>query len=168
MRHITDQSGRFSIYNKIINRDRLSSIHEELPACRIVVTNGCLDVIHAGHVKYLSEAKNLGDILLVGINSDFGVRVLKGDNRPINTERDRAEVLASMEMVDLVYIFNDTCAADFLELAKPDIYVKGGDYTLETLNPAEREVLERIGSKIVFIPLLAGRSTTKIIDRMRR
>lgn len=132
---------------------------------RLVVTNGCFDVLHAGHIKYLRDAQELGDLLLVGLNGDTSVRELKGPNRPVNSEGDRAEILTALRFVDAVCVFHDVRATLFLGLAKPDIYVKGGDYTLDTLNPAERAEIESVGGKIAFIPFLAGRSTTVILSR---
>src|SRR5690606_6960108 len=103
------------------------------------------------------------DVLLVGLNSDASVRALKGPERPINPEADRATVLAALESVSAVCIFTDPRATRFLELAQPDIYVKGGDYTLETLDPDERRVVEQVGGKIVFIPFVPGKSTTALV-----
>src|ERR1041385_5279609 len=101
---------------------------------KLVVTNGCFALLHLGHVTYLENARNLGDALLVGINSDASVRGLKGPDRPVNLESDRAAVLAALESVDAVCIFADKTATRFLEAAQPDIYIKGGDYTLDTIN----------------------------------
>ena len=149
---------------------------EQLPAWRkplrhqgrvLVVTNGCFDLLHLGHVTYLEAARNLGDMLLVGVNGDEAVRALKGPDRPINTEQDRAGVLAALECVDGVCIFSEVRAMRFLELAQPDIYVKGGDYSLETLNPEERQIVEQAGGHIRLIPMLPGRSTTHTFGRMK-
>ena len=106
------------------------------------MTNGCFDLLHVGHVTYLEAARNLGDCLLVGVNGDAGVRELKGTGRPINVEQDRAAVLAALQSVDALSIFPEATATRFLRLAEPDIYVKGGDYTLETLNQEERRAVE--------------------------
>lgn len=132
----------------------------------LVATNGCFDLLHAGHVNYLEAARNLGRHLLVGVNSDEAVRQLKGPGRPLNTESDRALVLAALESVSAVYIFPELRATQFLLAARPDIYVKGGDYTLETLDPEERAAVESAGGRIHLIPFLAGRSTTGLIQRM--
>lgn len=142
--------------------DRLLS----LPHRRLVVTNGCFDVIHAGHVKALSAARAMGEALLVGINSDQAVRELKGEGRPINSERNRALVLAAFEFVDAVCIFNSTRATNFLTVARPDVYVKSTDYSLETLNPEERYALASVGADIVFVPMELGLSTTAILSRL--
>ena len=133
---------------------------------RLVVTNGCFDLLHLGHVTYLEAARDQGDILLVGVNGDASVRALKGPERPINPEMDRAAVLAALAAVDAVCIFSEPRAADFLALAEPDVYVKGGDYTLESLNADERAVVERCGGRIVILPLVPGKSTTGLLQRV--
>ena len=136
-------------------------------AIAIVVTNGCFDILHAGHVTYLEKARSHGTSLIVGLNSDASVRILKGEGRPINKEQDRARVLAALECVDRVVIFPEPRATNFLKISRPHIYVKGGDYTLETLYPPEREAVEAWGGKVVFIPLIEGLSTTATISRAR-
>jgi rfaE bifunctional protein nucleotidyltransferase chain/domain len=133
---------------------------------RLVVTNGCFDLLHLGHVTYLEQARDLGDMLLVGVNSDLAVRGLKGENRPINTEFDRAAVVAALESVDAVCIFPDVRATHFLAAATPDIYVKGGDYTLETLEQAERRTVEQAGGRIELIPFVPGKSTTSLLKKL--
>lgn len=135
---------------------------------KIVATNGCFDLLHVGHVRYLNAARALGDVLIVGINGDASVRALKGEARPINKSEDRAEVVAALESVDLVVIFPGTRATDFLELASPDVYVKGGDYRKETLNPEERDVLSKIGAKIDIVPLEKGYSTSQLLERLEK
>lgn len=135
---------------------------------RLVVTNGCFDLLHLGHVTYLENARNFGDALLIGVNSDAAVRGLKGPTRPINSETDRASVLAALQSVDGVCIFTDTAATRFLAAAQPDIYVKGGDYTLDTLNQDERRAVESAGGRIVLVPFVPGKSTTGILDKISR
>jgi rfaE bifunctional protein nucleotidyltransferase chain/domain len=135
---------------------------------RLVVTNGCFDVLHLGHVTYLEAARNLGDMLLIGLTGDESVQQLKGANRPINNEQDRAAVLAALESVNGVAIFPEKTATRFLSLAKPDIYVKGGDYTLETLNQEERRTVENAGGKIVLLPFVPGKSTTAMLEKISR
>jgi rfaE bifunctional protein nucleotidyltransferase chain/domain len=135
---------------------------------RLVVTNGCFDILHAGHVTYLEQARARGDALLVGLNGDASVRALKGEGRPINTENDRALVLAALAAVDAVAVFQEVRAVRFLELALPDLYVKGGDYTLETIHQEERRAVELGGGAIVFQAFLPGRSTTQTLERMAR
>jgi D-glycero-beta-D-manno-heptose 1-phosphate adenylyltransferase len=133
---------------------------------RLVVTNGCFDLLHAGHVRYLQAARNLGDALLVGVNGDDAVRVLKGPSRPLNPAEDRALVIAALGCVDAVYIFPEARATTFLTYSLPDIYVKGGDYTLETLNVEERQVVEQGGGRIHLLPLVPGKSTTRLVNKI--
>ena len=133
---------------------------------RLVVTNGCFDLLHAGHVTYLEQSAAQGDLLLVGCNGDDSVRELKGSGRPVNAEEDRALVLAGLESVGAVVVFHEKNAVNFLRMAQPDVYVKGGDYTLETLVTDEREVIEESGGEIVIIPFVPGKSTSSIIERM--
>jgi rfaE bifunctional protein nucleotidyltransferase chain/domain len=135
---------------------------------RLVVTNGCFDLLHLGHVTYLQAARNQGDALLVGLNSDGAVRQLKGADRPVNAEGDRAAVLAALESVDGVCIFAEKTAARFLAVARPDLYAKGGDYTLETLNQEERRIVEEAGGKVVIIPLVPDKSTTALLQKIMR
>ena len=133
---------------------------------RLVVTNGCFDLLHVGHVTYLENARNQGDALLIGVNGDTAVRQLKGPDRPVTEEKDRAAVLAALESVDGICIFPEQTATRFLEAASPDVYVKGGDYTLETLNVDERRAVEQAGGKIVIIPFVPGKSTTAILKKI--
>ena len=133
---------------------------------RLVFTNGCFDLLHVGHVRYLQGARRLGDALAVGLNADASVRELKGSGRPLNTAEDRAEVLAALACVDYVTIFDEPRATRLLAEVRPHVYAKGGDYTLETLHPEERAALEAAGSQIGFVPLVPGRSTTRLIEKM--
>jgi rfaE bifunctional protein nucleotidyltransferase chain/domain len=133
---------------------------------KLVATNGCFDLLHLGHVTYLETARNHGDALLVGVNSDGSTRQLKGPDRPVNSESDRAAVLAALESVSAVCIFADKTAAPFLAVAQPDIYIKGGDYTLETLNQEERRIVESAGGKIVIVPIVPGKSTTALLKKI--
>lgn len=135
---------------------------------KLVVTNGCFDILHLGHVTYLESARNRGEALLIGINSDEATRQLKGAGRPVNPETDRAAVLAALQSVDGVCIFTDPTATKFLAAAQPDIYVKGGDYTLDTLNQDERRAVESAGGKIVLVPFVPGKSTTALIEKISR
>ena len=134
---------------------------------RLVFTNGCFDLLHVGHVRYLQAARRLGDALVVAVNGDDSVRALKGPTRPLNGEADRAEVLAALECVDHVVIFPEVRVNNVLEIIRPHVYAKGGDYTPETLDPGERAVLERIGAEIRILPLVPGRSTTSLIARSK-
>lgn len=152
---------------KLIEKENLDNIIKKLKSenKKIVFTNGCFDILHAGHVRYLKESKKFGDILIVGLNSDVSVKKIKGESRPINPEMDRAEVLAGLEAVSYIVLFDETSPIKLLEEIKPDIYTKGADYTVETL-PEAKTVLS-YGGKIEFIKFLEGRSTTKIIDKIK-
>ena len=130
------------------------------------MTNGCFDLLHLGHVTYLETACNFGDALLIGVNSDAAVRGLKGAGRPVNSETDRAAVLAALASVDGVCLFTDIRATKFLTAAQPDIYVKGGDYTLETLSQEERHPVESTGGTIKFVPFVPGKSTTSLLEKI--
>jgi rfaE bifunctional protein nucleotidyltransferase chain/domain len=154
--------------SKIVKAQELAERAAQLRAAgrKLVFTNGCFDLLHVGHVRYLAAARALGDALAVGINGDPSVRILKGAGRPINNESDRAEVLAALESVDLVTIFPEVRATRLIEAIRPDIYVKGGDYTPETLNPEERDALDRIGAEVSIIPFEAGYSTSRIIQQL--
>ena len=134
---------------------------------KLAVTNGCFDLLHRGHVEYLDSARRSADALLVLINSDNSVRALKGPTRPVNDEYARAFVLSGLAAVDATVIFDsERCSAELSALA-PDVYIKGGDYTIDTINAEERQVLQEVGSEIIFIPFVDGFSTTGTIDRMR-
>lgn len=135
---------------------------------KLVATNGCFDILHAGHVTYLAAAREQGDALLVGLNSDASIRELKGPGRPVNTEDDRALVLAALESVDGVCIFHERGAVKFLEAARPDIYVKGGDYTVEQLPPDELKAVRDGGGEIRVMPGVPGKSTTALLAKITR
>jgi rfaE bifunctional protein nucleotidyltransferase chain/domain len=135
---------------------------------KLVFTNGCFDLLHAGHVRYLQQARALGDSLLVALNGDSSVRLLKGPARPLNGEHDRAEVLAALACVDYVTIFQSERVTDLVRAIRPQVYAKGGDYTVDSLNPEERGALEEVGAEIRILPLVPGRSTTAIIEKWRR
>ena len=135
---------------------------------RLVVTNGCFDLLHPGHVSCLAAARAEGDALMVGVNGDAAVRFLKGTGRPIVQAVDRALMLAALESVDGVCIFTEIRAMTFLEEVQPDIYVKGGDYTLETLDQEERRVVEKHGGRIVLLPFIPGHSTTELVQKITR
>ena len=154
--------------SKIIPYESLSTWREtHRNTGRLVVTNGCFDLLHLGHVTYLETARNLGDELLVGVNSDASVRALKGESRPLNSEDDRAAVLAALEAVTFVCVFPDVRAAQFLVRSRPDIYAKGGDYTLETLDQEERKTVETHHGVIHLIPFVPGKSTTGLLQKIR-
>jgi len=132
----------------------------------IVMTNGCFDLLHAGHVMALETARTYGNVLIVAVNSDLSVRRLKGPDRPLNREDDRARVLAALSCVDAVTIFPEDTADNILSLIRPHVYTKGGDCTLEQI--PERRVVESFGGRIVITPFLPGHSTTDLIDACRQ
>ena len=134
---------------------------------KLVITNGCFDILHRGHVEYLAGARACGDALLVLINSDASVRSIKGPTRPVNDELARITVLEALRCVDAAVVFTSSRCDRELDVLEPDIYVKGGDYTVEKLDKTERAVLEKHGTEIKFIPFVPGFSTTSIIEKMR-
>jgi rfaE bifunctional protein nucleotidyltransferase chain/domain len=154
---------------KILSLSQLSQRANEIRRAgqRLVLTNGCFDLLHVGHVRYLQQARKLGDFLIVAVNGDESVRALKGAGRPLNSEEDRAEILAALECVDFVTIFPERRATAVIEALRPAIYVKGGDYTLDSLNPEEVAALERVGAEIKTLPLVPGKSTSSLIERMQ-
>jgi rfaE bifunctional protein nucleotidyltransferase chain/domain len=156
------------VNRKIITLDELREESGRLRSAgkRVVATNGCFDILHVGHVRYLAAARKLGDVLVVGLNGDSSVRQLKGEGRPVNPEQDRAEVLAALESVGYVTIFPELRATNFLRAAQPSIYAKGGDYTADTLDSEERAVLAKFGTKIEIIPFEQGYSTSQLLTRI--
>lgn len=134
----------------------------------LVVSNGCFDLLHAGHVSLLEHARNAGQTLLVGINSDEAIRALKGNSRPIISESHRLRLLAAMEAVSAVCLFPELDACEFLLRSRPDVYVKGGDYTLETINQNERRLIEQLGARIEFSQKLEGLSTSVVLENIAR
>jgi rfaE bifunctional protein nucleotidyltransferase chain/domain len=152
----------------IVSVDQLARIADELRAAgkKLVVTNGCFDVLHVGHVRYLQAARKLGDALAVAVNGDASVRSLKGEGRPVNRETDRAEILAALRCVDHVTVFPEVRATNFLQRVRPAVYVKGGDYKPETLDAEERAVLQKIGADIKILPFEPGYSTSHLLERI--
>jgi rfaE bifunctional protein nucleotidyltransferase chain/domain len=155
---------------KIVNPDRLAAIADSLRAQgrKLVLTNGCFDLLHVGHVRYLQAARTLGDSLAVAINGNDSVRVLKGAGRPLNTESDRAEIVAALDCVDYAVLFPEERVTRLIEEVRPSIYVKGGDYTPASLHPEERAALEKIGAEIRILPFEPGHSTSGLIEGMKR
>jgi len=153
---------------KVVSVERLAAISDKLrnEGKRLVVTNGCFDLLHVGHIRYLQAARALGDVLAVGVNGDVSVRALKGEGRPLNNETDRAEVLTALDCVDYAAIFPERRATKFLERVRPALYVKGGDYEPKTLDPEERAALEKMDAEIRIIPFAAGYSTSGLIKRI--
>ena len=131
---------------------------------KIVFTNGCFDILHVGHIQYLEQAADLGDVLVVGLNSDRSVRALKGADRPINSENDRAKMLASLGCVDYVVIFDEDTPYELIRKIQPDILVKGGDYSVDEV--VGRDVVEDKGGEVRILPFVEGKSTTGIIKKI--
>lgn len=153
---------------KTVNRDQAAQIAGQMKnqGKKVVFTNGCFDILHAGHVRYLQAARAEGDCLIVGLNSDASVRKLKGPERPLNHQDDRAEVLGGLAAVDFVLIFDEPTAEALIRQIRPDIYVKGGDYSLERL--PEANIVAEYGGKTVLIPEVPGRSTTNLIRKINQ
>lgn len=154
---------------KIVTTEQASAIGKQMRerGGRLVFTNGCFDLLHVGHVRYLDAARALGDALLVAINGDDSVRALKGEGRPLNRAVERAEVIAALESVSHVVIFPEVRATHLLEQVRPAIYVKGGDYTAETLHADERAALDRIGTEIRILPFEAEYSTSGLLKKLQ-
>ncbi len=154
---------------KVVNADDLAATSCALRAegRKLVLTNGCFDLLHVGHVRYLKAARALGDALAVAINGDESVRALKGEGRPLIPEAQRAEIVAALESVNYVVIFPELRATALIEKIQPAIYVKGGDYTAETLNADERTALDKVGAEIRIVPFETGHSTSGLIDKMK-
>ena len=152
----------------LIKQTELDNVIKSLKAKNktIVTTNGCFDILHVGHVRYLEQAKSYGDILIFALNSDKSVKKIKGENRPINNENDRAEVLSALRSVDYVVLFDETSPIDLLLKIKPDVHTKGADYNIETL-PEAKGIIEA-GGRIEFIPFVQGKSTTAVIEKMKQ
>ena len=152
---------------KVMSLEQAIEARKKLAAAgrKLAVTNGCFDLLHRGHAEYLMQARSLADRLFVLINSDASVRALKGPTRPVNLEDDRAFLLACLEFVDGVVIFRSSRCDKELAALKPDVYVKGGDYTVDSLDPDERAALLQAGSEIRFIPFVPGYSTTGTLKK---
>jgi len=155
---------------KIKNLFELKEIVKDLKkqGKKIVWTNGCFDIIHIGHIRYLSAAKKLGDILIVGLNSDSSVKKLKGESRPIIKENERAEILSALEMIDYIFIFPETHVDKYIRELQPDIFAKGGDYSLETLDKEEVNAIKECGGKIELIKKVEDKSTSKLIEVIKK
>ena len=156
------------LYGETDKIQTMDTIEQTLSSQRnktIVFTNGCFDILHIGHIRYLKEAKAKGDILVLGLNSDASVKRLKGNDRPINNQKDRMDMLAEMEFIDYIVIFEDDTPLDLIKKVKPDILVKGGDYTPENIVGAD--FVKGRGGRVEVIPFVEGKSTTNIINTMR-
>ena len=152
----------------ILDRKDLLRVRAELRAAgrRLVFTNGCFDILHVGHVRYLSQARRLGDALLVAVNSDRSVRALKGDGRPVMNEAERAEALEALEAVDAVVVYDEPTPREVIAALLPDVLVKGADWAADAI--VGREEVEAAGGRVDRVPLLPGRSTTSLVERIRR
>ena len=152
---------------KVVSIDELRRERERLRAegKRLVFTNGCFDILHVGHVRYLAQARALGDALVVAINSDRSVRELKGAGRPVMSEDERAELLAALGSVDYVTVFDDTSPRRLISEVLPDVLVKGGDYQPDEIHG--REEVERAGGRVLSLPFIEGASTSSIIEKIR-
>ena len=135
---------------------------------RLVLTNGCFDLLHPGHMVHLQQARDLGDALFVALNSDRSVRELKGPDRPVYQETQRALALSALQCVDVIVVFDDRSPLGVIEQLRPEVYVKGGDYTLDTINQEERRLLESFGAEIHILPQIEDFSTSSVIQRIRR
>lgn len=153
---------------KILSWETLPAWRKSLQGKKLVVTNGCFDLLHLGHVSYLEAARNQGDALLVAVNGDESVRAIKGPDRPINNEEDRAAVLAALGSVDAVCVFHEPNAMRLLALVKPDIYAKGGDYTIDTIHQEERRLVEQLGGTVIVLGGVPGKSTTALVEKLGR
>jgi rfaE bifunctional protein nucleotidyltransferase chain/domain len=153
---------------KLLQIDSLTYERERMrrEGKRVVLTNGCFDLLHAGHVRYLAEARGLGDALIVGLNSDRSVRALKGEGRPILNESERAEVIAALEAVDFVVVFDEDTPQELIARLLPDVLVKGGDWPLDQI--VGREDVEANGGKVMSLPYVQNASTTDLIDRIQK
>lgn len=153
--------------SKLLTRSALRELRERMDreGRRLVLTNGCFDILHEGHRAYLEEASRAGDFLAVALNDDRSVRALKGPSRPVNNERTRLERVAALPYVDGVLLFSETHVTDLLRDARPHLYVKGGDYTMETIEPGLRRALEELGIETRFLAHVPGVSTTILLER---
>lgn len=151
----------------LVARELLGELCDELRRSgeKIIFTNGCFDILHVGHTRYLAESKRLGDILIVGLNSDSSVKRLKGDSRPVNSEPDRAEVLSALESVDFVSIFDEDTPYELIKCLIPDVITKGGDYNPDDVVGAD--IVRANGGEVIIINFVEGKSTTSVINKMK-
>lgn len=143
--------------------DLINRLHKD--GKTVVATNGCFDILHVGHVRYLEKTKSFADVLIVLLNSDKSVKSIKGPTRPINNENDRAEVLSALKSVDYVVLFDEDSPRNLLDEMKPDVYTKGADYTMETL--PEADIMKKNGTRVEFIEFVQGKSTTGLLKKMK-
>ena len=153
---------------QVLRREEITQLIKNLhnEGKTVVTTNGCFDILHVGHVRYLQKTKSFADILIVLLNSDKSVRSIKGPTRPINSENDRAEILCALSCVDYVVMFDEDSPRNLLDEMKPDVYTKGADYTMETL--PEADIMRKNDTRVEFISFVEGKSTTRIINKVNR
>ncbi len=153
---------------QVLRREEITQLIKNLhnEGKTVVTTNGCFDILHVGHIRYLQKTKSFANVLIVLLNSDKSVRSIKGPSRPINNENDRAEILCALSSVDYVVMFDEDSPRNLLDEMKPDVYTKGADYTMETL--PEADIMKKNGTRVEFISFVEGKSTTGIIERMSR
>jgi rfaE bifunctional protein nucleotidyltransferase chain/domain len=153
--------------NKILTREVLQKKLEELrkKGNKIAFTNGCFDILHVGHIRYLREAKKTADVLVLALNSDSSVRSIKGEKRPLVTEHERAEIIAALEFIDFVTIFEESTPLELINYLKPDILIKGGDWLEE--NVVGREEVMKWGGRVAIIPEVEGKSTTNVVEKIK-
>ena len=153
---------------QVLRREEITQLIKNLhnEGKTVVTTNGCFDILHVGHIRYLQKTKSFADVLIVLLNSDKSVRSIKGPTRPINNENDRAEILCALSSVDYVVMFDEDSPRNLLDEMKPDVYTKGADYSMETL--PEADIMRKNGTRVEFISFVEGKSTTGIIERMSR
>ena len=154
--------------NKILERNDLKDKLEELrkKGKKIAFTNGCFDILHVGHVRYLREAKKTADVLVLALNSDSSARSIKGEKRPLMNEKERAEILAALECIDFVTIFQELTPLELINYLKPDILIKGGDWPEEKV--VGREEIKKWGGRVAIIPEVEGKSTTNIVEKIKK
>jgi D-beta-D-heptose 7-phosphate kinase/D-beta-D-heptose 1-phosphate adenosyltransferase len=154
--------------NKILERNVLKNKLEELrkEGKKIAFTNGCFDILHAGHIRYLREAKKTADVLVLALNSDSSVRAIKGEKRPLMSEEERAEILAALEFIDFVTIFQELTPLELINYLKPDMLIKGGDWPEEKV--IGREEIKKWGGRVAIIPEVEGKSTTNIVEKIKK
>lgn len=154
--------------NKILDRNKLKDTLDELrkEGKKIAFTNGCFDILHVGHVRYLREAKRAGDILVLALNSDSSVRTIKGEERPLVSEQERAEVLAALEFVDYITIFSESTPLELINHLKPDVIIKGGDWAEDKI--VGRDEVKKWGGHVTIIPEVEGKSTTNIVEKIKK
>ncbi len=153
------------LFEKIIVRDSVEVQRKKFSNQKVIFTNGCFDILHPGHVEYLARARDLGDLLWIGLNADESVKRLKGPSRPLNLEMDRAIVLAGLGCVDYITIFSEDTPLELLRILKPDVHTKGGDYIKEKL--PEYPLVQSYGGEVVILPFLPGKSTTSILEKAK-